>query len=254
MLEKLMHLPLVASKHGHEVDHLMVLLHWLMAFLAVGWTIFFLLTLWKFRASRRRNADFKGAPKQVSTWLEFGIAGFEILLLVGFAIPLWGKAVDDFPPEKDSTVARIVAEQFMWHVIYPGADGKFGRQDLGLVRGDNPFGFDSADPATKDNLVVLNELHVPRDKPVILNISSKDVIHSYKVVPLRITQDAIPGLNIPIHFVPTADGKYQVICAQLCGNGHATMAAGMVVVEPQEQFDQWMASKLASGGPATTFE
>jgi cytochrome c oxidase subunit 2 len=183
-----------------------------------------------------------------------GVAGFEILLLVGFAIPLWGRVADDFPPVEESTVIRVVAKQFAWSYIYPGPDGRFGRQDPALVSAENPFGFDPEDASTKDNITSLNQMHVPVGKPVILNLTSEDVIHSFKVVPLRITQDCTPGLSVPIHFVPTHEGKYQVICAQLCGNGHASMAQGVVIVESAEAYEQWMASQLSGGGAATVFE
>ncbi len=249
-----MNLPPVVSAHGHDMNQFMVLIHWLMALLAVGWTAYFVYALWRFRASRVARADYHGVRGHASTWLEIGVVGFEAVLLVGFAIPLWAKVVDDFPPEKDSLVVRVVAEQFGWNYIYPGKDGKFGRQDLSLVTSDNPFGFDKEDPATKDNFTVLNEMHVPLNKPVILNCSSKDVIHSWKVLPLRVTQDCIPGLNIPVHFIPTKEGKYQVICAQLCGNGHAAMAGGIVVVDSPAAYEQWEAARSAGGGAATSFE
>lgn len=254
MMEKILNLPVVASEHGHDVNALVELVHWLMGILLVGWTLFFLYTLFRFRAMPGRKADYHGVRGHASTWLEVGVASFEAILLLGFAIPLWAKTVDDFPPEKDSTIIRVVAEQFGWNFIYPGADGKFGRQDLLLVTAENPFGFDASDPATKDNFTVLNEAHVPLKKGVIINCSSKDVIHSFKVVPLRVTQDCIPGLNIPIHFVATKEGKYQIICAQLCGNGHAAMANGMVVVDKESDFKAWMASKSSGGGAATSFE
>lgn len=253
-MERLLNLPAVYSAHGAHMDHLMVLLHYLMGVLAVGWTLFFVYVLFRFRATRNQRADYKGVSKNTSTFLEFGVAGLEILLLVGFAIPLWGTVADNFPPESESTVVRVVAKQFAWTFIYPGPDGKFGRQDMTLVRSDNPFGFDATDEATKDNIIVLNQLHVPVGKPVILNMSSEDVIHSFKVVPLRITQDCIPGVNIPIHFVPTREGKYQVICAQLCGNGHASMVQGVVMVETAEDYQAWVASQSTGGGTATSFE
>jgi cytochrome c oxidase subunit 2 len=125
---------------------------------------------------------------------------------------------------------------------------------MSLITSENPFGFDKKDDLTKDNVVQMNEMHVPIGKPVILSCSSKDVIHSFKVVPLRVTQDCIPGLNIPTHFVPTQEGKFQVICAQLCGNGHAAMASGVVVVESQDAYTKWLASKSSGGGAAASFE
>ena len=94
-------------------------------------------------------------------------------------------------------------------------------------------------------------MHVPVNKPVICYISSKDVIHSFKVIAMRVTQDAIPGMRIPVWFTPTKEGRYQINCAQLCGNAHSAMATGMLVVESQAAFDKWLASKA---GAATSFE
>jgi cytochrome c oxidase subunit 2 len=88
---------------------------------------------------------------------------------------------------------------------------------------------------------------------VLIYLSSKDVIHSLKLIAMRITQDAIPGLRIPCTFTPTKIGRYQIECAQLCGNGHASMSGGFVVVESPEDFDKWIKSKSASPA-ATSFE
>jgi cytochrome c oxidase subunit 2 len=173
------------------------------------------------------------------------------VLLIGFAIPFWATAADKFPQESESTVIRIAAQQFNWNILYPGSDGAFGRQDLKFVNAQNHFGLDPADPQTKDNVYTANEIHVPVNKPVIAHISSKDVIHSFKIPPLRITQDAIPGMNVPVHFVPTRTGVYQIYCAQLCGNGHSAMSAGRLYVDTPEDFDKWLKSK--SGG-TTSYE
>jgi cytochrome c oxidase subunit 2 len=120
-----------------------------------------------------------------------------------------------------------------------------------FVSSDNVFGVDPADPKGKDDVQVLNEIHVPVNKPVICYVSSKDVIHSFRVVAMRVTQDAIPGMRIPTWFKPTKIGTYQIYCAQLCGNGHASMAGGRLVVQSQDDFNKWLASK---SGATTSFE
>jgi cytochrome c oxidase subunit 2 len=127
-----------------------------------------------------------------------------------------------------------------------------------LVTSENVFGVDPKDAAGKDDVQTLNEIHVPfakgadgKIKPVIIYISSKDVVHSFKVIALRITQDAIPGMRIPIWFRPTQEGRFQINCAQLCGNGHSQMSNGFLIVEGQEAYDKWLASKV---GAATSFE
>lgn len=251
MMAKLLGLPAVASEHGQSVNNLVIYVHWLMLVLFVGWLVYFLFTLWKFHAKRNPKADYLGVKNHASNYVEITVALIEVALLVGFAVPIWAKAVDKFPPESESTVIQIVAQQFAWNIRYPGADHKFGKQDMHLVSDNNLFGVDPNDPAGKDDIQVLNEIHVPVNKPVIAYISSKDVIHSFKIVSMRVTQDAIPGMRIPIHFTPIKAGRFQISCAQLCGSGHASMANGFLVVESQDAYDKWFASKA---GATTSFE
>jgi cytochrome c oxidase subunit 2 len=93
-------------------------------------------------------------------------------------------------------------------------------------------------------------------KPAIVHLSSKDVIHSFMLNEMRIKQDAIPGVDIPVWFVPTVttaemrrkmgkeDYQYEIACAQLCGLGHYRMR-GFLTVETPEEFDAWMAAEVA---------
>jgi len=257
-MEKLLGLPVLASEHGRDVDNLIIYVHWLMILLFVGWLAYFAYALFRFHRSRNPKADYVGVKNHASNYIEGAVAIVEGILLIGVAVPLWAKAVDKFPDKSQSTVPQIVAQQFAWNVRYPGKDGEFGSQDMKLVTEANVFGADPNDPKGKDDAIGLNEIHVPfvknpdgKARPVIIYLSSKDVIHSFKVIALRITQDAIPGMRIPIWFRPTQEGRFQINCAQLCGVGHSTMAQGFLVIESQEDFDKWLASK--SGG-ATTLE
>jgi cytochrome c oxidase subunit 2 len=244
-------LPGLASTHGRQVDDLMVYVHWLMLALFVGWIIYFGYVLWRFRAARQQKADYEGSKSKVPSYVELAIVGVEAVLLLGIAVPLWAKNVDNFPKPEDSTVLQIVAQQFAWHGRYPGLDGKFGRQEMKLVAENNVFGVDPADDGGKDDIQVFNEFHVPVNKPVLIYLSSKDVIHSIKLVAMRVTQDAIPGLRIPFTFTPTKVGRYQIECSQLCGNGHAAMAGGFVVVQTPEDYAAWLASKSAAAAPVS---
>jgi len=253
-MEKLLFLPPLVSQHGQRVDLVIVYLHYLMVALFFGWLAYFGFVLWRFSAKRAPKASYAGVRSHASTYLEVLVAGLETAILVGLAIPFWAKAADQFPKESEATVIRIAAQQFQWNVLYPGPDGEFGKQDIQFVSAQNSFGLDRSDPKTKDDLITLNEIHVPVNKPVIAHISSKDVIHSFKIFPLRITQDAIPGLSIPIHFVPTAIGTYQINCAQLCGNGHAAMAGGRLIVESPEKFAAWVKSKSGAAPGSTSYE
>ncbi len=252
---KLLGLPPLASEHGADVDRLMLYVHWLMAALFVGWLAYFLYVIFRFRRSNSPKADYLGVRSHASSYLEVAVAVVEGILLLGFAVPLWSKAVDKFPPESESTLVRVMAQQFLWSARYPGPDGEFGRTDLKFVNSTNVWGVDPDDPHGKDDFspASSNEITVPVNKPVIAYITSQDVVHSFKVSALRVTQDAIPGLRIPLWFKPTKEGQYLINCAQLCGNGHSAMR-GFLNVVSQERFDQWVAERASAAAPATNFE
>jgi cytochrome c oxidase subunit II len=250
---RLLGLPVLAGENGRTVDDLIIYVHWLMAALFVGWFIYFVYALWRFNARRHPKADHEGVRSHASSYIELGVIVAELVLLIGFAIPMWSKAADvtKIPDAQDATQIQVVGQQFAWNARYAGKDGKFGQQDMRQVTDTNLFGVLPDDPNGKDDVQVLNEMHVPIGKPVICYVGSKDVIHSFKVIALRVTQDAIPGMRIPCWFKATKEGRYQINCAQLCGNGHSSMAAGFLVVESQEAYDKWLASKV---GGATILE
>src|SRR5450432_1819771 len=236
-------LPPLASENGQDVDNLVIYVHWLMLALFIGWIIYFFYALHRFRRSRHPKADYVGVKSHASSYVELAVAGIEAVLLCFVAVPLWAKAVDKFPAAGDSTVIQVVAQQFAWNARYAGPDGVFGKQDMKLVTADNMFGVDTNDVSGKDDIQVLNEIHVPVGKPVIMYVSSKDVIHSLKIIAMRVCQDAIPGLRIPCWFTPTKAGRYQINCAQLCGGGHAGMTGGFLTVDSPEDFQKWLDSK-----------
>jgi cytochrome c oxidase subunit II len=256
-MERWMGLPTLASEHGAVVDRLLIFFHLLMIALFVGWSCFFLYSLWRFRQKRSPKADYHGARTHASTWLEVAVAVIELLLLFGLAVPFWARAVDKFPDEKDSTVIRIIGRQFNWIARYPGPDGVFGKADLNLISPANPLGIvaldanlKATDPAGQDDIVSpINEVVVPVNKPVIAYISSLDVIHSFKIVPFRTTQDAIPGMSIPVHFIPTKPGTYEIQCSQLCGNGHYGMR-GLFRVVSLGEYEAWLKSKATTPAKA----
>jgi cytochrome c oxidase subunit II len=253
-MEKLLGLPVLASEHGKSVDQLIIWVHWLMIVLFVGWLAYFAYALFRFRKSRNPKADYIGVRNHASNYIELAVAGVEAVLLIGLAIPIWQRAVAQFPKESESTVIRVSAQQFAWNIRYPGKDGVFGKQSMKLVSAENPLGVDTSDPNSKDDIQKLNEMHVPINKPVIVQLTSKDVIHSFKVTAMRITQDANPGMMIPFWFTPTREGRYQINCAQLCGNGHYGMAQGFLVVESAEKYNEWIAAQSKTAGEPAGYE
>lgn len=239
-------LPKGASTFAGEIDATLNLVHTLMLILFVVWGLFYIYFVWKFRQSKKSQVHYKGYPKLIIpiSMVAF-VAVFDTYMLVGHDIPYWGHLKKDFPEASESTVVRVVAQQFAWNVHYPGQDGKFGRSRPELVDEKiNPIGLDFDDPAASDDVTTVGQLRIPVEKPVIIHLSSKDVIHSFSLQVMRVKQDVIPGMTIPVWFIPTRTGDWQIACAQLCGNSHYSMK-GIFKVQNQEDFEEWMAEKEA---------
>lgn len=236
---KLLGIPENFSVHGAQVDHMIDVVHWFMIALFVGWTIFFLYCIVRFWRGNHPKASYSGVRSHLSTHLEVGVIIVEAVLLLGFAFPLWAERVDSWKqvqnlnPER----VRVVGWQFGWTYHYPGLDGKFGRTDAALISGSNDLGIDYQDPNALDDFTS-PILKLPAGRPAVLNIGSKDVIHNYAIVPMRIQQDAIPGREIPMWFTPIKPLETYVVCAQLCGEGHGNMIGTMEVVT-SEEYDPW---------------
>src|SRR5215472_13126564 len=122
-----------ASSHGYQIDHIIEFCHWFMAALFVGWSAFFIYVLFRFRRGRQPVADHAGVRSHISTHLEFSVVMIEAVLLIGFAIPLWGKRVNEFPTGRDADLVHVVGQQFSWNYHLPGPDGQFGRRSADLV-------------------------------------------------------------------------------------------------------------------------
>ncbi|HVJ47238.1 MAG TPA: cytochrome c oxidase subunit II [Luteolibacter sp.] len=234
------------SFHGPDVDHIIDVVHWFMIALFVGWTIFFLYCLFRFRQSRNPKASYEGVRSHLSSHLEIGVIIIEAVLLLGFAFPLWAARTDNWEwvKKSDPVRVRVVGWQFGWTYHYPGADGKFGRTDGALISGNNDLGIDYDDPNALDDFTS-PVLKLSLNRPSVLNIGSKDVIHNYSIIPMRIQQDAIPGKEIPMWFTPVRPLETSVVCGQLCGEGHGNMIGSMEVIGSAE-FDAWAKGQTES--------
>lgn len=230
------------SQNGHHIDRLLVLVHWLVLFLLVVFTVYFVVALVRFRASAHPRARREG-PHPRWVWLvSGGMFVAEVLLMGVFEIPLWLQR-EQLPDPSSSSVVRVVGEQFAWSFHYPGPDGEFGATDPRYIDDINTLGLDYDDPAANDDLITINQMHVPEGKPVLVWLSSKDVIHSFSIPVMRVKQDAIPGSRIALSFIPVRSGRTEIACAQLCGLGHFRMRA-FLTVESQEEFDAWYEEEL----------
>jgi len=236
-LNKLFGIPPVGSEHGEMVDHMLELVHWIMLLLFVGWSIYLTVTLIKFYRKNNPRADHGGVRGHASSHLELGVIITEIILLLGFAFPLWATQVDRFP--NPDVRVNAWAQQFGWWFHYPGPDGKFGTTSRFNQNLDNPVGIDPGDPNSHDDFVTGNSLVLPKGKKIEIAITSKDVIHNLALVSMRTAMDADPGKVNRVWFVPTLAGKSDIICGQLCGEGHGIMKAQLEIKTTQDDFDAW---------------
>jgi len=244
-MEKLLGLPLVASEHGGEIDYMLGLVHWLMLALFIGWGAFFIITLFRFRKSKNPEANYTGVKSHISTYSEVAVVVAEAILLVVFAIPIWADVMTSHPTGGEAVEVRVVGQQFAWNIHYPGPDGVFGKMDISLVDEEtNPLGIDRTDPNAQDDITTVNQLKLPVGKPVLIHLSTKDVIHSFFLPQMRVKQDAIPGMSIRVSFKPIQTGEWEIACAQLCGLGHYRMR-GFLSVLSEDGFQAWLDEQAA---------
>ncbi|HXG91846.1 MAG TPA: cytochrome c oxidase subunit II [Blastocatellia bacterium] len=242
------------STHGPAIDAqfmrtlIVVAIAFTAAQVALGYAIF--------RFGRRggeRATYTHGSNKLEATWTIITAMVFVTLAVLGQRV--WAQLhLNEAPP--DAMKIEVVAQQFKWTFHYPGKDGIFGRTDPKFINDDvgnfvglNPSDANATnlpegtklDPADIDpnaaDDVQTGTLVIPRDRPVELTLRSKDVIHSFFVPVLRFKQDTVPGLAIKVHFTATKTGKFEIPCAELCGNRHYTMK-GFLLVVPGEEYDQ----------------
>jgi len=235
-------LPPDISTQGPAIDHLLLVLHLFMGTIFLGWGGYFLYCLFRFRAKSQGPVERSVKPFSLPKYLELVIFGFELFLLVFLAGPLWAKIRQDFPSEKTAIVIHLIAEQYAWNVQYPGPDGLFGPISPAKITPLNPLGLDRDALGAGDDLVSVNEMHIPVHRPVVVYLSSKDVIHSFFLPVMRVKQDIIPGIGARVWFEATQTGSYEIACAQLCGNGHFRMR-GRFIVDTEADFSAWLKSK-----------
>ena len=237
-------LPPAASSYAGDIDFLLILLHATMVLLYIIGVALFVLFLVKYRARDGHRANYHN-PGESASFLPAGLVlAFEIWLILAFEVPLWGAIKKSTPPPAESVNVHVIAQQFAWNFQYPGPDGQFGRRSAALVTAENAIGLDPEDPASADDVVTINNLHVPLGKPTILTMTSKDVIHDFQVTNLRNKQDVVPGMNNLLWFEPVLEGKFEIGCAQLCGLGHTKMI-GNLFVESPSQYDEWLKQQAA---------
>lgn len=216
-----MRLPEQASTYAPQIDDMFHLIMWITGVVFVIVEAMLLIFLWKYRHREGRVATYTHGNNRLEVIWTI-IPALICVTLALLSRRMWEEIKEHMP--QDAIHVQVTGEQFAWNFRYPGADGKFN---------------------TPDDLVTLNQLHFPVGKPVIVELTSKDVIHSFFLPEFRVKQDAVPGMKTHIWFEGTKVGHWEIACAELCGLGHYRMK-GFVTVDTPEDYQKWMVEQAAS--------
>lgn len=219
-------LPTDVSAHGRVIDNLFYFILWLTGIVFVGTEVVLFIFLWRYNR-KSRSADVlytHGSHTLEVVWTILPAA--TLLFIAIYQMNAWAEARMDEPP--GPPIAEVTGRQFEWRYRYPGKDKIMH---------------------TRDDVVGVNDLHLPINEEIKLIIRSEDVLHSFFLPNLRIKQDVVPGMKQTIWFKcnkedPERGNKYDIVCAELCGWGHYKMK-GQVTFLPREQFEQWLVEKAA---------
>jgi cytochrome c oxidase subunit 2 len=213
-------LPDGVSSFSSQIDDMFTLILWITGIIFIVVELLLVYFLWKYRYREGRQVVYTHGNNRVEViWTIIPAVICVVLALMSRR--LWADIKMNMPA--GAMPIGIEAEQFAWNIHYPGPDGKL---------------------FTPDDVVTLNQLHIPVGKAVVVTLRSKDVIHSFFLPEFRVKQDAVPGMTTRIWFDGNTVGHWEIACAELCGLGHYRMK-GFITVEPQEAFDKWLADESA---------
>lgn len=238
-------MPDLASRHGAGIDAMLNYL--LLTVGALFLTGYVALAYLIWRGSRRSVIGTRLASRRTELTLSAALGAGMALIAEGgvlaIGMPVWSEYFAAGTPA-EAVIVEVTAQQFMWNARYPGPDGRFGRTEPRRIDDvNNAIGLDRADPDAADDVVAINDITVPVNRPVVIRLKSRDVIHSFFLPHQRVKQDAVPGMTLDVVFIPTVEGTFEIACAELCGLAHYRMR-GFFNVVSEHQFRRW----LSAGG------
>lgn len=234
------------ASNWHFIDATITITFWITGAVFVAVVLFMAYCVFRFRYREGHRAAYEPENKRLEVWLTVATAlGVAAMLAPGLFV--WNQFIT---VPADATEIEVVGQQWRWSYRLPGDDGRLGRVDTRLIGDDNPLGLVPGDPAGQDDIIVeAEDLHLPIGRPVKVLLRSIDVLHNFYVPELRAKMDMIPGSVTYFWFTPTRTGTFDVLCAELCGTGHAVMR-GRVVVQTEEEYQAWLLGQRGSAHAA----
>jgi cytochrome c oxidase subunit 2 len=217
---------------GERIDDLFYLILYLTAAVFVATQIALGYVLWVGAKERGGKALFTHGSHNLEVIWTIVPAGI-LLFIALYQMDVWAeyRVQSNFPEAaRRQPIAEVTARQFEWRIRYPAPGTIF--KDAADVK-------DWLLKPRAGDLYTVNDLHLPVGRPVMIHLRSGDVQHSFFVPALRVKQDAVPGLVIPVWFEVTKADKYEWVCAELCGWGHYKMKA-RVWAQSDEEFQAYL--------------
>ena len=242
-------LPPASSVHGAEIDGLMQVSMTLILVVFFALTPMLFYFAYKYRGKKENTAYFFAHNNRLEVaWTV--IPTIVLTALIIYGLRTWDRAMN--PDISDATVIEVYSKQFDWTARYSGADNILGDANFRLVEGRNTLGVDINDEKAADDIVV-REVHLPVNKPVLLKFRSRDVIHSAFLPHFRVQMNCVPGLSTQFAFTPTKttaemkenegeDFEYVLLCNKICGSAHFNMQMKFIV-ESEEDYNKWINSQ-----------
>lgn len=269
-----------ASEHGPTIDKLLII-SLIIIFIVQTVTQFLLhYFAYKYRGEKGKKALFYADNNTLeAVWTIIPVIVLAGLIISGLFA--WTNIMNPDFEDEDPLIVELYAQQFNWKARYAGADNVLGEANVRLIDIDraNILGVDENDPYAQDDVIV-TELHLPVNKPVIFKMRSQDVLHSAYMPHFRAQMNCVPGMVTQFAFTPTVttqemrenpdiqdkvarinqirldnqeevlergqelryDFDYLLLCNKICGKSHYNMQM-KIIVETQEEFDEWMAQQ-----------
>jgi cytochrome c oxidase subunit 2 len=222
-------LPEAASSHAADLDRLLLVITLIVGTWFVAAELCLLTLVVRYRRRPGQRAAYEPATRLRALSAVLGPCAVILLLdlvIDALGAPVWEAIKLERPAPEE--LVRIQGEQWAWRFTHAGPDGALD---------------------TADDVASLGELHLPEGRLVVFELRAKDVLHSLWVPELRLKQDAVPGRTIRGWFRPTREGRYEIVCAEICGFAH-TLMKGSLTVESPRAFGEWLAGQAArSPGP-----
>ena len=228
----------LASNWG-SIDTAFNVTMWVCGVVFIALNVFLAFSIFRYRHREGHRAHYNPESvtleRRLTVWTAVGIAA-----LLAPGLIAWKQFVT---VPNDATVVEAVGQQWQWSFRFPGKDGVLGTANSRQISPDNPFGLNRDDPYGRDDILVEgDEVHLPLGRPVKIVLRSKDVLHDYFVPQIRARMDMVPGMVTYFWFTPTRTGRFEILCAELCGVGHYTMR-GVMVVDKEPDFRAWLSQQ-----------